>query len=478
MRSGSRPAIGIALAACIAFMPVQVWAAPVLDSAELTWPWCLPFVGLLLSIATGPLVSARIWARYYGKIAAGWSALTLAAIGAAFGPPTAFHALLHAMLADYVSFIALLFSLYVVAGGIVVSGNFHGTPAGNAGMLLLGTMLASFVGTAGAAMIMVRPLIRANHGRRHNAHVLMFAIILIANVGGSLTPLGNPPLFVGFLHGVDLFWPAQHLLAPVSLLTGLILAIFLGIDIWCYRQEHPDVIVRHKTQTTVIRIRGVINFYLVGGIVAAILMSAAWRPDVVIHVGSVGIELQNFLRDAIITLLAFVSLALTPSEHREANGFTWEPIREVAKLFAGIFVCIIPVLAMLDAGPRGSFAWMLALTAKGGESHSLAYFWLSGVLSSVLDNAPTYLMFFEFAGGDAQRLMGPLADTLAAISLGASTLGALTYVGNAPNLMIYAMAVERGIAMPSFFAFTAWSGAVLLPPFALVGWLYFGSATL
>ena len=321
---------------------------------------------------------------------------------------------------------------------------------------------------------MVRPLIRANHGRRHNAHVLVFAIILIANVGGALTPLGNPPLFVGFLHGVDLLLAGAASARPGEPSRRPRPGDILRIDIWCYRQEHPEIVTHHKTHATVIRIRGAINVYLVGGIVAAILLSAAWRPDVVIRVGGVGLELQNLLRDLIIILIALVSLAITPGEHREANGFTWEPIREVAKLFAGIFICIIPVVAMLDAGPQGSFAWMLALTSKGGESHSLAYFWLSGILSSVLDNAPTYLMFFEFAGGDAHRLMGPLADTLAAISLGASTLGALTYVGNAPNLMIYAMAVERGIAMPSFFAFAAWSSAVLLPPFALVGWLYFG----
>ena len=454
-------------------MPTPVCSAPLSDGTLLTWPWCLPFIGILLSIAVGPLVSARIWARHYGKIAAGWSALTLVAIGAAFGAATAIDAFLNAMLANYMSFIALLFSLYVVAGGIVVSGNFHGTPVGNTGMLLLGTMLASFVGTTGAAMIMVRPLIRANQGRRHIAHVLVFSILLIANVGGALMPLGNPPLFVGFLHGVDLFWPAQHLLAPVSLLAGLILAIFFVVDALCCRQEHPHVVALHKTQMTVIRIRGWINVYLVGGIVAAILLSAAWHPDVVFRVDGVDLELQNLVRDAIIVVAALVSLKLTPGEHREANGFTWEPIREVAKLFAGIFICIMPVLAMLNAGARGPFAWTLALTTEGGKANSLAYLWLSGMLSSFLDNAPTYLMFFEFAGGDAHQLMGPLADTLAAISLGASSLGALTYVGNAPNLMIYAMAVERGIAMPSFFAFMGWSGAVLLPVFALVGWLYF-----
>jgi Na+/H+ antiporter NhaD/arsenite permease-like protein len=355
-----------------------------------------------------------------------------------------------------------------------VTGNLRGTPTGNAGMLLLGTVLASFVGTTGAAMIIVRPLIRANQARRHNAHVLVFAIFLVANIGGALTPLGNPPLFMGFLRGVEFFWPAQHLLAAASLLTVMILSIFLGVDIWYYRREYPQVISHQKTQTTVIRIRGWINVYLIGGIVAAILLSVTWKPNTVFHLRAADLELQNLVRDAVVVLVAIVSLWLTPKEHREANGFSWEPIREVAKLFAGIFVCIIPMLAMLNAGPRGAFAWMLALTSDGSNAHSLAYFWLSGMLSAFLDNAPTYLMFFEFAGGDAHKLMGPPADTLAAISLGASSMGALTYVGNAPNLMIYAMAVERGIAMPSFLTFMAWSGTVLLPVFAIVGWAFFG----
>jgi len=445
-----------------------------LDGAVLSWPWSLPFIGLLLTIATGPPLFPRIWSRHYGKIAAGWSALTVVAIGFAFGAATALDALLRAMLLDYMSFIALLFSLYVVAGGIVVTGNLHGTPAGNTGMLLLGTALASLVGTTGAAMIAVRPLIRANFHRRHNAHVLVFAIFLIANIGGALTPLGNPPLFVGFLHGVDFFWPAQHLFSAVSLVVVMVLAIFAAIDLWYYRREHHDLMSRHKTEVTVLHIRGVVNIYLLGCIIAAILLSATWKPDIVITIRGITLESQNLVRDAIIVFVALVSLKLTPAEHREANGFSWEPIREVAKLFAGIFICIIPMLAMLSAGPRGAFAWMLALTSAGDTTHNLAYFWLSGMLSSFLDNAPTYLMFFELAGGDARELMGPLAGTLAAISLGASSMGAMTYIGNAPNLMIYAIAVERGIAMPSFFAFMGWSGAVLLPVFAIVGWVYFG----
>src|SRR5215475_8772961 len=193
---------------------MQASSPLLLDGGSLLWPWSLPFIGLILTIATGPLFFPRSWSRHYGKIAAGWSALTIAVIAFAFGATTALDTFLRAMLLDYMSFIALLFSLYVVAGGILVSGNLHGTPAGN----------------TGAAMIAVRPLIRANLHRKHSAHVLMFAIFLIANVGGTLTPLGNPPLFVGFLHGVDFFWPAEHLFSAASLVIALVLAIFVAID--------------------------------------------------------------------------------------------------------------------------------------------------------------------------------------------------------------------------------------------------------
>ncbi len=448
-------------------------AAPLVDGATLSWLWALPFIGMLLTIAFGPLLFPQIWARHYGKMAAGWSALTVAAIAFRFGTGTALDALVRAMLLDYLSFIALLFSLYVVAGGIVVTGNLHGTPVRNAGMLLLGTALASFVGTTGAAMIVVRPLIRANERRRYAAHVLVFAIFLVANVGGVLTPLGNPPLFVGFLHGVDFFWPVRHLLSAMLLIVVLLLAIFLAIDVWCYRREHPHVVAHHRTQATVVRIRGWTNVFLIGCIIAAILLSGTWNPNVAFRVRGVDLELQNLARDAFVVVVALVSLKLTPVEHRRANGFSWGPIREVAALFAGIFVCIIPMLAMLKAGARGEFAWMAALTSEGGAAHDLAYFWLSGILSSFLDNAPTYLMFFDLAGGDADRLMGALGGTLAAISLGASSMGAMTYIGNAPNLMIHAIAVEHGIAMPSFFAFMAWSGAVLLPVFAVAGYVFF-----
>ncbi len=419
----------------------------------------------------GPVLFPRIWARRYAAIAAAWAMLTLTMLAVRFGAAVTTAAFLRTVLHDYLSFIALLFGLYVVAGGILVTGNLRGTPVGNTGMLFLGTVLASLFGTAGAAMIVVRPLIRANQHRPFNAHVLVFAIFLVGNLGGALTPVGNPPLFIGFLRGVDFFWPMQHLFPAVSFVAATVLLIFVAIDGWCYARERSLRASQTNSQPTVIRIRGWINVYLLCAVVAAILLSEIWKPGVVFTIGGIEVELQNLARDGLIAALAIVSLKLTPVEHREANGFSWEPIREVAILFAAIFVCLIPIVAMLNAGSRGALGWLLTLT--GGPNHSVAYFWLSGLLSSVLDNAPTYLLFFELAGGDPHQLMGPLAGTLAALSLGSSAMGALTYVGNAPNLMIYAIACERGIRMPSFFAFLLWSGVILLPIFAAVGWIYF-----
>ena len=215
--------------------------------------------------------------------------------------------------------------------------------------------------------------------------------------------------------------------------------------------------------------RGSINFLLIALIVAAILLSAIWKPGISFDIYGTVVELQNCGRDAALLLIAALSLWLTADEHRAANDFTWEPIKEVAKLFAGIFCAIIPVVAMLRQGKDGDLAWLVsAVTSRDGTPHDVAYFWLTGILSALLDNAPTYLVFFELAGGDARELMGPLAGTLAAISMGAVYMGALTYIGNAPNFMVYAIAVERGIRMPGFFGYMIWAGAVLLPLFLLL----------
>ena len=449
----------------IVLLPQDAHAATALDGAAMGWPWALPFVGILLSIATGPLLFPKFWHNHYGKVAIGWALLTLLPIALIHGGPAMLAAFVHAILAHYLSFILLLFVLYTVAGGILVTGTIRGTPWTNTAMLALGTGMASIVGTTGAAIILIRPLIRANKARTHNTHIFMFFIILVANVGGALSPLGDPPLFVGFLHGVDFFWTARHLWMQTTIVAVLLLALFLILDLWFVRRDAPIVKVADKP----IRVHGLVNLLLIVLIITSILLSATLDPKIIFDIYGTKVALQNIVRDAALVLIALLSLWLTPDEHREANGFTWEPIKEVAKLFAGIFIAIIPVVAMLQAGKNGAFAWLLtAVTARDGLPHEVAYFWITGAMSALLDNAPTYLVFFELAGGNARELMGPLAGTLAALSMGAVYMGALTYIGNAPNFMVYAIATERGIKMPNFFGYALWSGAVLVPLFLLL----------
>ncbi|MHA6641463.1 sodium:proton antiporter [Mesorhizobium sp. A623] len=446
-----------------------------LPGASMALWWALPFAGLLLCIATGPLLFHHVWEHHYGKIAAFWAALVIIPMAVSFGASAATEAVLHAMLLEYMSFIILLFALFTISGGILIAGNIHGTPLVNTGLLLVGSILASIIGTTGAAMILIRPIIRANDNRRFNAHVVIFFIFLVANIGGSLTPLGDPPLFIGFLRGVDFFWTTIHILPDTLFVGGIVLVVFFVLDMILHRREQGAPKVKDPTPDKKVRLRGLANLPLLAGVIAAILMSASWKPGIVFTVQGVEVELQNLVRDVIILALAFVSLAVSRKEYREANGFEWGPIAEVAKLFAAIFVCIVPVVAILKAGHEGALSPLVALvTLPGGQPNDMAYFWLTGLLSSFLDNAPTYLVFFELAGGDPQHLMTEFASTLAAISAGAVFMGANTYIGNAPNFMVYAIARRQGVKMPSFFGYMLWSGVVLIPVFILSSFLFFG----
>ena len=278
--------LGLLPALLLGFVIVpDVAHAATLDGAALGWPWALPFLGILLTIATGPLLFPRIWHHHYGKLAFMWAALAIVPIAALYDIPTAAAALVHALIGEYLSFIVLLFSLYVVAGGILVSGDLRGTPLVNTTILTIGTLIASVVGTTGAAMILIRPLLRANGPRQHNVHVVVFFIILVANVGGALTPLGDPPLFVGFLRGVDFFWTTQHLLVPTAIVAGSVLAIFIATDICFQRKDRRiSVIGEPSLPPERLRVQGGVNFLLIGAIVLAILMSSLWKPGVVFDV--------------------------------------------------------------------------------------------------------------------------------------------------------------------------------------------------
>ncbi|MGB7125414.1 MAG: sodium:proton antiporter [Methylovirgula sp.] len=443
----------------------------ILDGAHMPLWLALPFPGLLLSIALGPIFAKKLWHVHYGKAAAFWAALAFVLLIAQEGFALALAGCAHSMLADYLPFMLMLFALYTAGGGIVVSDLDRATPLVNTALLAVGTLAASLIGTIGASMILVRPLLQANAARKHQVHVMIFLIFLVANVGGALSPLGDPPLFFGFLRGVDFFWPLRNLWPPLLLAAGLLLFVFFCIDSYFFHTEKGATAAREETR---IEIRGFSNLALIAAVIVSLLASAAWHPGVAVNILGTKLEVQNILRDVALLAIGVASLALTPRADREANHFTWGPFEEVAKLFAAIFICIIPILAMLAANAQGPFRPVIATLAHpDGTPNHAAYFWATGLLSSGLDNAPTYLVFFGLAGGDPGRLMGPLAGALAAISLGAVFMGALTYIGNAPNFMIYALARRARVPMPGFFGYLAWSGAILVPVFILVTLVFF-----
>ena len=448
-------------------------AQPAIDAAGLSLAWAVPFVGVLLSIALLPLLLPRFWHHHFGKVAAFWALALLLPFTARFGAALTGHEVLHTLAFEYAPFMILLLALFTVAGGIHIKGNLHGSPALNTGILAAGTGLASVMGTTGASLLLIRPLLRANDAREHKAHVVVFFIFLVANIGGALTPLGDPPLFLGFLKGVDFFWTTKAMIWPTLFVAVILLALFYAVDSWYYRRpselRQPD-----PTPDSPLGVEGAWNFALLAAILVCVLVSGLWKPGIGFHVLGQRVELQNLARDIALLVIAGLSWKLTPRAVRDAHHFEWGPMLEVAKLFAAIFITIIPVIAMLRAGAQGAFAPLVAMvTDAGGSPNNAIYFWLTGILSSFLDNAPTYLVFFNVAGGDAAALMGPLAATLTAISAGAVFMGANTYIGNAPNFMVKSIAESRGVAMPSFLGYMLWSGAILLPLFGLLTVIFF-----
>jgi Na+/H+ antiporter NhaD/arsenite permease-like protein len=459
-------------ALALALVPLAGRAAE-FDGRALTPVWGVPFAGLLLSIALCPLLVPKFWHHHFGKVSAAWSLAFFVPFAVVFGPSVAASGFVHALVGEYIPFIVLLTTLFVVAGGIYIRGNLHGSPHLNLGLLAIGALLASVMGTTGASMLLIRPLIRANDNRRHVAHIVVFFIFIVSNAGGSLTPLGDPPLFLGFLKGVDFFWTVSHIFPETLFLVGSLLAIFYAIDSHYYRKEGvgPD---DPTPDTPSFGFEGRVNFLLLGCVVGLVLLSGLWKSGIAFSVAGAEVTWAGLVRDLGLIGVALVSLRLTPESTHEQNQFGWGPMAEVAKLFAGIFLTIIPVIAMLRAGLVGPFGPIVAaVTGPDGQPLPAMYFWATGALSSFLDNAPTYLVFFNTAGGDAKALMTTYAPTLAAISAGSVFMGANTYIGNAPNLMVKAIAEDRGIRMPGFFGYMVWSGAVLIPLFIVMTFIWF-----
>lgn len=435
--------------------------------------FCLPFVGMLLSIAIVPLIAGEWWEKNRKYMVIFWSVLCLIPLAIRYTPIAAAEILCKVVVSEYVTFIILLFGLYCVAGNISIDGNFKGTPKMNILLLLVGTLLSGWIGTTGASMLMIRPIMKANSWRKNKVHTIVFFIFLVANLGGCLTPVGDPPLLMGFMRGVPFFWSLH--LAPLLLVNGAVLLVIYGIiECRAYKKDlaGAGIVTTKKTKVNV-SVSGIHNIVFIVMIVGAVILSGMlpqfplFSGGITI-IGDVEFGYAAMIEVCMILIAAFLSMKTTKKKVRIKNQFTWGPIKEVAVLFVGIFITMEPALLFLEA--------------HGGQlgiTESWQMFWVTGALSSFLDNTPTYLVFLTTAGtlgaisGIATQVGTISPILLLAISAGAVCMGANTYIGNAPNLMVRSMAEENGIKMPSFFGYMGWSCSILLPVFVLDTVLFF-----
>ena len=432
--------------------------------------WGLPFVGLLLTVAVVPAVVPNVWNRHYGKIVAAWAVAFVApdVFAESFGG--AFGRLLDVFLNTYLPFVLLMGALFVITGGLRIRGAPRGSPGVNTALIAIGTIASSLIGTPGASLLMLRPLVRANRHRARSAHVYVFFIFLACNIGGALTPLGNPPLFLGYLRGVPFFWPAAHLWLPTLVLTVVLLAMFYVIDRSIYRRHMTGEVLPEIEK---LGIDGGINLLLLLGTAVTMMLRTYYPVPGAVTVFGVKWAFDDIISDVLFIVLALLSLQLTRPATRQENTFVWTPIVEVSILFAGIFVTLLPVDAIMAAGSQGPAAALFDQMFVGGVPNTQLFYLVPGALSSVLDNAPSYLVFFGLAGDNATLLVDKLPLTLAAISAGASYFGAMTYIGNAPNLIAKGVVESYGIKMPNFFVYVGWSMVCLLPMLLLTMWVFY-----
>ena len=454
--------------------PVSVWAAGESGAKADVPIWlCIPFAGLLLCIAIMPLVKGEWWEAHQPLVVALWIIVLVIPFAVLYGVGDTVETVLECTVNDYLTFIILLFGLFCVSGNITMEGDFAGSPKINVGLLAIGTLLTSCIGTTGASMLMVRPVIKMNSWRRRKSHIMIFFIFMVSNMGGCLTPIGDPPLLMGFMRGVPFFW-SLHLFPVLLFNMVILLFIFYHLDKRNYRKDiaegrKPDI----SKPGTEFRIDGLHNIIFLIMIVAAVILSgvlpgmpafqdAAGNVRGIHIFGEVSLSFPSLIEIVLILLAAFLSFKTTKKEIRTRNHFTWGAIQEVAVLFIGIFITMQPALMLLKAvGPN------LGLTEPA------QMFWATGALSSFLDNTPTYLVFLTTAGtlgftSGISTTLGTLPEKmLSAISCGAVFMGANTYIGNAPNFMVKSISDENGVNMPSFFGYMLWSVSILIPVFII-----------
>ncbi len=435
--------------------------------------WGIPFVGFLTSMALGQTLFPEVWMRNYGKVTILWIATIVVPLTIR-GGIGALSPLAQLLISDYLPFIVSILALYTISGGLHLGTRMSGLPRENAILLALGTGFAGFLGTPGATLLFLRPLLTANKWRRHKMHTLVFLILLVANIGGGLTPLG-PPLLIGYLKGVPFAWTVRAMLLPTAFIAIVLVAAHYALDLLIFfKREDPIARIAHRQQHDTISITGTRNLVLLFAAIFLQIICGNWKNSSELRLYTISLPVPDLVRLVGLLALSLISQLSTSRHIRRINQFSWAPVEELGVIFAGIFVTIFPILVILEKGTNGAMRGLIRMvTDSAGQPVNWAYFVATGLISSILDNAPTFLVFFNVAGGDASTLMDYNPTTLVAISAGAVFWGGLTYIGNGPNFMVRSIASEQGVQMPNFFAYVGWSAAVLMPALALTAWVFF-----
>jgi Na+/H+ antiporter NhaD/arsenite permease-like protein len=432
--------------------------------APLPWWSGLPFLIFVCGLALLPGIFKHRWHTLEKPFSLCMGLFALVTVFTCFGPSTASAEVFETLASEYIPFLSLIIALFMISSGVFVHIGGRPSYAHNAFFLLTGGILASLIGTTGASMLLICPFIRLNGERKHKPYLIIFFILIISNIGGSLTPVGDPPLFMGFLNGVDFTWSLKALLSPYILTLSIVLGLFILFE-KIYAPHQSSILYSKRVH---VKIFGKGNLVLIA--LLPLLLIFCEQLDTMVIVK--GLMLNDMIRTLLLLALTYFSYRHTPKKIYQKNHFTSAPLKEVAMVFCVIFIALIPVIHMLKTH-SGLFGNLIQFTSPLGYPDPLRYFWSTGVFSAFLDNAPTYLVFFHAAGGNADHLMGPLKPTLMAISLGSVYMGALTYIGNAPNLMVKSIAQQKGIPMPSFIHYFLISFLILLPSFLLLSYIYF-----
>lgn len=430
----------------------------------------IPFLCIILSISFWPLINGDFWHKNSRKILFSWVIMYVLMQVFCSGITVACFSVCESLVKHYIPFILLIASLFIVTGGIYV--DFpkirHGALT-NSVFLFLGSVLAGWIGTTGAASLLIRPMLRLNEHRKYRTHVIMFFILLIANVGGVASPIGDPPLYIGYLEGMDFFWPIKNLWHYLLLILVSLCLVFFVVDKYLWRKEDAtrEGELRHGPGS-VITLHGKRNIVLLFSILASLVFC---KVNENFEIFGMSLNKGALVRDFILLLICFLGGKFYSKVAHQKNEFSYAPLIEVVEIFLAIFITVAPLLDMLELGFDGPFSPIFQFIAPNGEMSTLKAFFGCGLLSSLLDNSPTFLIFFYMAGGDAIKLMGESSHILKAIVMSSVFMGGLTYIGNAPNFVVKSIAVSNGVCMPGFLKYILISGCILLPVFIVISLL-------